>query len=175
MGCALGIAIGRALWALGPLYELYGGMVSRTLEVGGRSDSRIPFVIVQLVANGAGPFSKLAAAYLNPFDFSSRGPLAGLASTPIVLARGGRPPVDLPNQPWMPFDPQGFMAFRIAMMTFAATSLLSLWTWSGGSGACGPPASASCWERPRRFWCTRSGSPGRSCSPGRSSCSPSWP
>ena len=28
----------------------------------------------------------------------------------------------------MPFDPQGFMAFRIAAMTFAATSLLSLWT-----------------------------------------------
>ncbi len=128
VGCALGIAIGRTLWSIGPVWELYGGTVSRTLEVGGRSDSRIPFVIVQLVANGAGPFSRLAIGFLNPFDFSSRGPLSGLASTPIVLAAGGRPPADLPNQPWMPFDPQGFMAFRIAAMTFAATSLLSLWT-----------------------------------------------
>ena len=128
VGCVFGLAIARALWSLGPLWELYGGTISRTLEVGGRSDSRIPFAVVQLVAHGTAPFSALAASYFSPFDFSSRGPLAGLASAPIVLAAGGRPPVELPNQPWTPFDPQGFMAFRIAAMAFASTAFLSLWT-----------------------------------------------
>jgi hypothetical protein len=128
VGCVLGLAVARGLWSLGPLGELYVGTISRTLEVGGRSDSRIPFHIVQLVANGAGPFSPLATSFFSPFDFSSRGPLAGLASAPIVLSAGGRPPAALPIQPWTPFDPEGFMAFRIAAMTFACTAFLSLWT-----------------------------------------------
>ena len=99
-------------------------------HAGGRRSLRQPHPIRhrQLVAHGAGPFSALAASYFSPFDFSSRGPLAGLASAPIVFAAGGRPPAELPNQPWTPFDPQGFMAFRIAAMAFASTAFLSLWT-----------------------------------------------
>jgi hypothetical protein len=128
VGCVLGLAVARALWSIGPFGELFAGTISRTLEVGGRSDSRIPFHIVQLVANGTGPFSALAVSYFSPFDFSSRGPLAGLASAPIVLLAGGRPPTTMPDQPWTPFDPQGFMAFRIAVMTFGCTAFLSLWT-----------------------------------------------
>jgi hypothetical protein len=89
VGCVLGLAIDRSLWALGPIGELYGESISRTLEVGGRSDSRIPFVIVQLVAHGTAPFSDLANSYFSPFDFSSRGPLAGLASAQVVLAAAG--------------------------------------------------------------------------------------
>ena len=128
VGLVLTLATAKSVWSLTPLWELYGGTISHTLEVGGRSDSRIPFTIVQLIANDAGPFSALAHGYLFPFDFSSRGPLAGLASAPIVFAAGGRPPAGLPTQPWSPFDPQGFMAFRIAAMVFASTALLSLWT-----------------------------------------------
>jgi hypothetical protein len=128
VGCVLGLAIAKALWSLGPFGELYGGSVSRTLEVGGRSDRRIPFHVVQLVAHGTAPFSLLAASYFFPFDFSSRGPLAGLASAPVVLAAGCRPPTALPGQSWAPFDPQGFMAYRMAMMAFACTAFLSLWT-----------------------------------------------
>ena len=114
VGCALGFAIARALWSLGPAGELYAGTISRTLEVGGRSDSRIPFMILQLVANGGPPTAKPAPPF-SPYNFSSRGPLAGLASTPVVLLTGGsrRRPAE---QPWRPFDPQGFMAFRLAMM-----------------------------------------------------------
>jgi hypothetical protein len=33
----------------------------------------------------------------------------------------------VPNQHWEPFDAQGFMAFRIAMITMSATALLSMW------------------------------------------------
>jgi hypothetical protein len=128
VGCVLGLAVAKALWSISPVGELFAGTISRTLEVGGRSDSRIPFHVVQLVANGTGPFSELGASYFSPFDFSSRGPLAGLASAPIVLSAGGRPPTTMPDQPWTPFDPQGFMAFRIAVMTFACTAFLSLWT-----------------------------------------------
>ena len=127
VGCALGIAIGRALWSLGPEGELYAGTISRTLEVGDRSDSRISFAVVQLVAHGSAPYGPIGTSYFSPYDFSSRGPLPGLASAPIVLMSGGRPPVALPDNPWRPFDPQGFMAYRLAMMAFASTAFLSLW------------------------------------------------
>lgn len=126
-GAALGFAIARAVWSLGPEGELYSGTVSRTLEVGDRPDSRIPFVIVQLVAHGTHPYSSLGASYFAPYNFSSRGPLAGLASAPVVLMAGGKPPVQLPDQPWRAFDAQGFMAYRLAMMTFATTAFVSLW------------------------------------------------
>jgi hypothetical protein len=127
-GCLLGLAIARSLWFLGPEGELLAGSISRTLEVGSRPDSRIPFHVVQLVANGTAPYSELGSSYFSPYNFSSRGPLAGIASAPIVLLAGGRPPTTLPEQSWTPFDPEGFMAFRLAMMAFSATALLSLWT-----------------------------------------------
>ena len=127
VGCVLGLAVGRSLWSLGPEGELYSGTVSRTLEVGDRSDSRISFHVVQLVAIGEGPYSRAATAMFKPYNFSSRGPLAGLGATPVVLLAGGRPPVERPNQPWLAFDPQGFMAYRLAMMSFAAIAFLALW------------------------------------------------
>lgn len=127
VGCALGFAIARAVWSSGPDGELYGGAISRTLEVGNRSDSRISYIIPQLVQHGEGPYGELGASFFAPYNFSSRGPLAGLASTPIVLLSGGRPPAVLPEAPWLPFDPEGFMAYRLAMMTFAASAFLSLW------------------------------------------------
>lgn len=128
VGSMLGFVLARTLWSLGPEGELFAGSVSRTLEVGSRPDSRIPFHVVQLIANGTAPYSELGSSYFSPYDFSSRGPLAGIASAPIVLLGGGRPPTSMPEQPWTPFDPEGFMAFRLAMMTFSATALLSLWT-----------------------------------------------
>jgi Dolichyl-phosphate-mannose-protein mannosyltransferase len=127
VGCALGFAIARAVWSGGPDGELYRGGISRTLEVGNRSDSRISYIIPQLVQHGTAPYSELGASYFLPYNFSSRGPLAGLASAPVVLLSGGRPPVGLPEKPWLPFDPEGFMAYRAAMMAFAATAFLSLW------------------------------------------------
>ena len=126
-GCALGFAIGRALWSEGPDGELYGGGISRTLEVGNRSDSRISYIIPQLVYLHQGPYSPLSSSFFAPYNFSSRGPLAGLASSPIVLLTGTRPPATLPEYQWQPFDPTGFQAYRLAMMTFASTAFLSLW------------------------------------------------
>lgn len=127
VGCVLGLAVGRALWSLGPEGELYGTTISRTLEVGDRSDSRISFHVVQLVANGTGPYSDLGGSYFNPYNFSSRGPLPGLASAPVVLLAGGKPPTGMPEAPWQPFDAGGFMAYRLAMMSFACTAFVSLW------------------------------------------------
>jgi hypothetical protein len=127
VGCVLGLAVARALWSLGPEGELYGGTISRTLEVGDRSDSRISFIIPQLVAHASGPYSPLGSSQFAPYNFSSRGPLPGLGSTPVVLMSGGHPPAEYPEQPWAPFDPQGFMAYRLAMMSFACTAFLSLW------------------------------------------------
>lgn len=127
VGCVLGLAVGRALWSLGPEGELYAGTISRTLEVGDRSDSRISFHVTQLVATGEGPYGPLATTLLSPYNFSSRGPLPGLGASPVVLLSGGRPPAGFPDQPWLPFDPEGFMAYRLAMMSFAAVAFLALW------------------------------------------------
>ena len=128
VGGLLGLAIARALWFLGPEGELFSGGITRTLEVGSRPDSRIPFHVTQLVAGGDDPYGKLGSSYFAPYNFSSRGPLAGVATAPVVLLTGGRPPAEVPEFAWKPFDPSGFMAFRIAMTTLSCTALLSLWT-----------------------------------------------
>lgn len=134
----MGLAIARALWFLGPEGELFAGGITRTLEVGSRPDSRIPFHVTQLVANGTHPYSELGSSYFSPYNFSSRGPLAGIASAPVVLLSGGRPPAEIPELAWKPFDPSGFMAFRLAMTTLSCTALLSVWSLArrlAGSGA----------------------------------------
>jgi hypothetical protein len=127
VGCVLGLAVARALWSLGPEGELYSGTISRTLEVGDRPDSRISFILPQLVAHHEGPFGPLGTAMFFPYNFSSRGPIAGLASTPVVLLGGGHPPAAFAEEAWAPFDHQGFEAYRLAMMTFACTAFLALW------------------------------------------------
>jgi hypothetical protein len=134
VGCALGFAVGRVLWSQGPTGELYGGGISRTFEIGGRSDSRISYIIPQLVATHSSPYSPLASSFFAPYNFSSRGPLAGLASSPVVLLTGARPPAALPELPWQPFDPTGFQAYRLAMMAMASTAFLSLWDLVGRLG-----------------------------------------
>jgi hypothetical protein len=126
-GLALGIAIGRTIWSLDPAGELYAGSISRTFYAEPRPDSRIPFLISEMIAHGKGPYSAEGAALFSPYNFSSRGPLGGLAAAPIVFMGGGKPPIVNPEEPWAPFDPQGFMAFRLAMMTYSVTVLLSLW------------------------------------------------
>jgi hypothetical protein len=127
VGCVLGIAIGRALWSLGPAGELYGGTVSKTLEVGDRSDSRISFIISQLVAHHEAPYGQLGSYLFAPYNFSSRGPAPGMAAAPFVLMTGGHPAAAYPEAPWTPFDREGFVAYRLAMMAFAATAFISLW------------------------------------------------
>ena len=124
---ALGLAIGRSLWSLGPEGELFEGTISHTIVPEGRPDSRIPFLLPELVNTGGMAYGGPATELFAPYNFSSRGPLAGLASTPIVLMSGGSPELVAPEQAWQPFDPQGFMAFRLAMVTFSCTVLLSLW------------------------------------------------
>ncbi len=127
VGCALGLAIARSVWSAGPEGELYGGLVSRTLEVGDRSDPRISYNVVQLAAHGTAPFSDLGNYYFAPYNFSARGPLAGLASAPVVFLGGGEPPLRHATDAWQPFDVQGYMAYRVAMMTFATTAFVALW------------------------------------------------
>jgi hypothetical protein len=124
---ALGIAIGRTIWSLDPAGELYAGSISRTFYAEPRPDSRIPYLISEMIAHGKGPYSRASEALFSPYNFSSRGPLGGLAAAPVVFMGGGKPPIVNPEQPWAPFDEQGFMAFRLAMMTYSVTVLLSLW------------------------------------------------
>lgn len=122
------VCVAKGMWSVGPSGELYGGTVSRTLEVGDRSDSRISFAVVQLIDHGLAPYSHTAKAYFSPYTFGSRGPLAGMASAPIVFLAGGHPPLDFPDQPWVPFDLEGFAAYRVMMEILALTSLLAAYT-----------------------------------------------
>ena len=126
-GLALGLAIGRTIWSLDPEGGLYAGSISRTFYAEPRPDSRIPYLVSELIAHGKGPYSPQAEALYAPYNFSSRGPLGGLVSAPLVFLSGGKPPIENPEQAWQIFDEQGFAAFRIAMMTFSLTALLGLW------------------------------------------------
>ena len=128
VGGALGFAVARSMWSLGPNGQLFPGAINQTLEVGDRPDSETSYFISMLVGHGQPPFGGVSGYYYAPYTFSSRGPLSGLAATPAIFLSGGRPPVVIGSAPWLPFDPQGFMAYRLAMVTFAATSFLSLWT-----------------------------------------------
>lgn len=119
-------AAAKAGYSGGPEGELYGGTISRTLAVGDRSDARISFHIVQTAAHHFSPVSVEAEGYFSPWSFFTRGPLAGLAATPVALATAGRPPVGMPDDPWRPFDVTGFAAYRILMMALAGLVILAL-------------------------------------------------
>lgn len=119
----------------GPPGELYGGAMSRTLEVGQRSDSRISFHVVQLVAHGSSPYSDVGRSYFHPWSFSDRGPLAGLVAAPLVLISGASVPQTMPDQPWSPFDREGFAAYRLAMSALAVTCLTALFALDHGGGS----------------------------------------
>ncbi|MFO1448783.1 MAG: hypothetical protein U1F61_11565 [Opitutaceae bacterium] len=116
--------VAKAAYSGGPVGELYGGTISRTLEVGDRSDSRISFHGVQTLARGYAPTSAEAGYYFSPYSFFSRGPLAGLVAAPLVFATAGRPPAQMPDEPWSPFDQTGFAAYRIVLMVLACGVIL---------------------------------------------------
>ena len=123
----LAIGVGRATWSVGPEGELYGGTISRTLEVGARSDSRVSFNAVQLTAHGDSPYGVVGAGYYAPYNFFARGPIAGLAAATVTLGGQAVPPRgEPPDQPWEPFDAQGFATYRIVMMLLNATVVLGV-------------------------------------------------
>ncbi len=119
--------IGKSTYSGGPKGELLEGTISRTLEVGDRPDSRISYHVVQVIANHLHPGSVESIRLFMPYSFYSRGPLAGFIAAPIVLALGGAPPSASPNQYWMPFDPEGFMTYRIVLMILASLTLVPIW------------------------------------------------
>lgn len=127
VGIPVGLAIARSLWSLGPIGELDAGQIGHNLWTEGRPDSHMPFVVTEMVAHGTKPYGAEGYDLFAPYLFSSRGPVAGIASAPVVLVTGGRPVLGVPNQHWEPFDAQGFMAFRIVMITMSATALLTMW------------------------------------------------
>ncbi|HVU35374.1 MAG TPA: hypothetical protein VHE61_18195 [Opitutaceae bacterium] len=127
-----GFGVAKANISIGAPGELYGGLVSRSLEVGGHSDSRVPFHVVQVVSHHLAPFSAGAQTYFSPWSFASRGPLAGIIAAPVVLATGADVPTALPDQPWRPFDRQGFAPYRITMIVLAS---LAGWAVFGLLGA----------------------------------------
>lgn len=137
--CLLAIGVGRAAWSEGPVGELYGGTVSRTLDATDRSDSRIQYNVVLLVANGLAPYGAISTGLFAPYNFYARGPIAGLGAAPVVLAGGSTPKIHLAGneitaptveaalaqEPWEPFDAQGFATYRILLMLLGATCVLS--------------------------------------------------
>ncbi len=120
------VGISKATYSLGPLGELSGGLISRTLEVGGRSDSQIPYHVFQLVATRSSAHGSLAAYLFMTWGFSSRPPLVGLAASPVVLTLPVHVPQGGPDQIRTIFDPEGFSAFRTALIVIACCSLTAV-------------------------------------------------
>ena len=120
------IAVAKATYSVGPAGELFQDEISRTLEVGNRIDSVMSFKVVQLVAFQSRPFSPFANRIYEIWNFSHRGPINGLAATPLVLASPVRVPTEIRTQSWSPFDSEGFSAYRIAMIVMASSSLLAV-------------------------------------------------
>ena len=118
------VAVAKGTFALGPPGELYGGSISRTLEVGDRSDARISYHLVQLIAHGESPIGDVADSYYLPWHFTSRGPLPGMVAALLTLASNTVPPAGMPSEPWAVFDHQGFAAYRIAMIAMGACVFL---------------------------------------------------
>jgi hypothetical protein len=119
------LSVSKASYSLGPIGELFGGRISRTIEVGDRSDSRIPYHVLQLIAARSDPHGSLATTLFGDWGFSARTPLASLTASPVVLAIPVRVPQGLPEQIWTVFDPEGFSAFRVVMIVIACCSLIS--------------------------------------------------
>jgi hypothetical protein len=125
VGLVLAIGIGKAMWSKYAPAELFANSIARTFDPNWASDPRLQYGVVSLVAHGQGPYSKDAYQYFGPYEFSDRGPIAGLAAVPTVLSGGAKPPVVLPIfVPWEPYDVQGYAAYRILLMLLGATVLL---------------------------------------------------
>lgn len=118
------MAITKASYSIGPKDELYGGTVSRSLEVGARSDSRINYHLIQMFATREHAFGPLSVSLLAPWNFSHRGPIAGLATAPVVLINPVRIPAVKPDQPWQVFDRQGFAAYRASFIVLSSCFLI---------------------------------------------------
>lgn len=117
------LSVSFAAYSVGPEGELFGGRVSRTLQVGDRSDSRIPFYTLQLIASRSDPHGDLSETLFGQSGFSTRTPLVSLAVAPLVLALPVTVPQIQPDQTWTVFDVEGFAAFRIVMIVLACLSL----------------------------------------------------
>ncbi|HZQ52240.1 MAG TPA: hypothetical protein VFB14_08590 [Bryobacteraceae bacterium] len=117
------LAIGKSMYSLGPVGELFHDEISRTLAVGPLSDSRHPYFIPELIATRSAPYGPLAKELYETWNFSDRGPMAGLAATPIVLSGPVSILAQKPEEVWTLFDERGFMAYRIAMIVMAAMTV----------------------------------------------------
>jgi hypothetical protein len=132
-----GFGVAKANVSFGPSGELFRDRVSRTLAVGQHSDSQISFHVVQAIAHHLGPYADQTKLYFAPWRFGSRGPLAGLMATPVVLASGAKVPFDHPTHPWRPFDREGFAVYRIACIILA--SLAGWVVFAVGAALAGAP------------------------------------
>jgi hypothetical protein len=115
----------KSVYSVGPEGETFRGTISRNLAAGDRLDSRYGFYVVQAVAAHLAPHAPATEKFFYPWTFFSRGPLAGLAAAPVVLATGGQPPEGFPDQRWSPFDREGFAAYRITLITLASGILVA--------------------------------------------------
>jgi len=135
--CAL--AVSKSALSIGPEGELYRGSISRTLSPSGHSDSRISYHLVQVVAHHLSPASPQTANYYAPWRLTSRGPLAGLIASPLVIGCGSTVPLEMPDQDWSPYDREGFTIYRITMIVLGS---LAMWAVFGTLAAIATEAGA---------------------------------
>jgi hypothetical protein len=118
--------VAKSMYSVGPQGELFRGTVSRNMEMTDRIDSRFSFYVVQAAAHHWGPASLETEKFFAPWTFFSRGPLAGLIATPIVMATNGKPPTVLPESRWSAYDATGFAAYRVTMIVLSSSIMVAL-------------------------------------------------
>jgi len=120
------VAAGRSMNSLGVHGELYAGTLTHTLAADDRADTRAPFIIPIDIANRWQPFSKESQDFYTPFSFTSRGPLVGLAATPVVLtwSRVDMRTVSQMHEPFTPIDRYGYMQYRFSIILLSAAAVI---------------------------------------------------
>jgi hypothetical protein len=118
--------VAKSSYSVGPQGELFQGTVSRNMEMADRIDSRYSFYVVQAATHHFGPAAPATEKFFHPWTFFSRGPLAGLAALPVVMATNGHPLTTLPENRWSPFDPTGFAAYRVTMIVLASMVIVAV-------------------------------------------------
>lgn len=128
------VVAGRGMWAPGPPHELSGGGLVRTMEVGSRNDSRIPFSGALTALAGASPTDTRTMEHYGAggWTIGDRGAMAPIYAATIVASAGGEHVERLPSLAWQPIDPVGYFAYRIGM---GAANLLVVPVLAGLAGA----------------------------------------
>lgn len=122
------IAISRSFISLDLPGVLFKDTISKTLEVGNRSDSRISYHVAQLITLKIPLNTPETDTNFLPYKFNSRGPFVGIISAIFIQLQNHILEIGQPQEIWRPFDSRGFSTYRITAIILAALSIFYIFS-----------------------------------------------